>query len=288
MARKETDNGPVVHGKFLSHFRRTEVLAWSQFGRNHWSWDCVFPKRQPSHKFFMARSISPPGDQATTLRNLKVLVVLLVVSNILVGVLGVYLLRLVDRRYSELITLTVPVLNDLQTLTAKSVATMRSTNPIFFDNLGAQLESAIQRGQAQFDAERNLRAKLLAAQWLPASSAKRTEFQQAGDAFTRLGGEVLARYAAGQMAAASRLREETLRPAFERYQAAVTDISDVLFAESKLTSDDFTARTSHLTTIVLGVASWPVIVLIGLLMVTVAFVVAMMIAFRGKDLADTP
>jgi hypothetical protein len=236
----------------------------------------------------MARSVSHPGDQAATLRNLKVLVVLLVVSNILVGVLGVYLLRLVDRRYSDLVTHTVPVLNDLQTLTAKSVAAMRSTNPVFFEAAGAKLEAAVQHGQSALVDDRTLRAKLLGVDWLPDTSAKRKELQQAGDTFTQLGNQVLTLFATEKSAEAARVREEVLRPAFERYQTAVTKISDVLVGESTLVNNDFTAKTSSFTTLVLGVASWPVIALVGLLLLTAVFVIAMMIAFRGKDLADTP
>src|SRR5882757_9818254 len=118
----------------------------------------------------MARSVSNPSDQAATLRNLKVLVVLLVVSNIFVGVLGVYLLRLVDRRYSDLVTHTVPVLNDLQTLTAKSVAAMRGTNPVFFETAGTGLESAIRHSQSELDDDRGLRNRLLGVDWLPDTS----------------------------------------------------------------------------------------------------------------------
>ncbi len=236
----------------------------------------------------MARPVSSPNDQAATLRNLKVLVVLLVVSNILVGVLGVYLLRLVDQRYTDLVSHTVPVLNDLQTLTAKSVSAMRATYPGFFETPGVKRDAALQHGRTELGEESALRNKLLAAEWLPATSAKRKEFQQAGTAFTESGNIVLGLFSAGQAAEATRVREETLRPAFERYQTAVTKAADVLQDESASVSNNFTAKTSSFSTIVMGVASWPVIVLFGLLVLTAVFVIAMMIAFRGKDLADMP
>jgi hypothetical protein len=62
----------------------------------------------------------------------------------------------------------------------------------------------------------------------------------------------------------------------------------LLMSESTLVNNDFTAKTSSFSRIVLGVASWPVIALVGLLLLTAGFVIAMMIAFRGKDLAGTP
>jgi len=236
----------------------------------------------------MARLPTYPNDHAPSLRNLKLLVVLLAVSNILVGAFSVYLLRGVDRRYSELINHTVPVLNDLQTLTAISVEAMRGTNPAFFDATADKIESAIKHGRDVLESDRALRNSLLAAEWLPDTAAKRTEFQQAGEAFTQSGDNVLKLFAAGKGAEALRVREEITRPAFERYQAAITKIADLLLSESKTVNDSFSARTSRLSAIVISVASWPVLVLVALLLVTAVFVIVMMVAFRGKDLVDAP
>lgn len=236
----------------------------------------------------MARSTSHPNDHASSLRNLKLLVVVLAASNILVGAFSVYLLRGVDQRYSELIEHTAPVLNDLQTLTVRAAEAMRQTNPAFFTVSADKIPSAVKSGHTALDADRALRNKLLTAEWLPETSAKRTEFQQSGEAFIQAGNKVLDLFAAGQGEEANRVREAVLRQAFERYRNATTKIADLLLDESKITNDQFTARTSRLSTIVLSVASWPVLVLVVLLLVTAVFVIVMMIAFRGKDLADAP
>ena len=236
----------------------------------------------------MARLASYPNDHAPSLRNLKLLVIVLAISNILIGAFSVYLLRGVDQRYSELVDRTAPVLNDLQTLTAKSVEAMRGTNPVFFGATGDKMESAVKHGRGALEVDRALRSKQVAATWLPATSAKRTEFQRSGDAFTAAGGKVLDLFAAGQGAEAVRVREDVMRPAFERYQNAITRIADLLLDESKAVNDNFTAQTSRLSAIVISVASWPVIVLVGLLLITAIFVIVMMVAFRGKDLVDAP
>jgi hypothetical protein len=236
----------------------------------------------------MARPVSSPNDQAATLRNLKVLVVLLIISNLVVGALSVYLLRAVDRRYSELINRTAPVLNDLQTLTAKSTSAMRTTNLSFFENPADGLEAALQRSRAAIEVDRVLREKLLKADWLPSTAGKRQEFQQTGAAFTQLSQKILGIYATKENAEATRVREKELRPVFERYQESITKIADVLLDESNAVNDDYSTKTNRLSTVVLGVASWPVILLLGLLLLTAIFVLAMMVAFRGKDLADMP
>jgi hypothetical protein len=236
----------------------------------------------------MARTVSSPNDQAATLRNLKVLVVLLVVSNLVVGALSVFLLRVVDRRYSDLISHTAPVLNDLQTLTAKSTSAMRATNPTFFNGPADALAGAFEHGRTLIEADRALRAKLLKVDWLPATTAKRQEFQHAGEAFTEISQKVLGIYATKGAAEANRVRENDLRPVFERYQDSITKVADVLLDESNSANDDYSNKTNRLSTVVLGVASWPVILLLGLLLLTAIFVLAMMVAFRGKDLADMP
>ena len=237
----------------------------------------------------MSKSAFPGSpDHAATLRRMNFLVLLLVISNIATGVFSFYLLRSVDRRYSELIDHTVPVLNDLQTLTALSVEAMRGTNPRYFSVAAGEQAPAVKRGRAAVDADRALRAKLLKAEWLPATNAKRTEFKQTGDTFNRVGGEVLKLYEAGQTAEAIRMRETVLLPAFEQYQQATTKIADVLQDESELTNNDFSARTASLSTIVLGVAGWPLIVMMGLLLLTVCFVLVLMFVFRGKELGDMP
>src|SRR6266550_34403 len=78
------------------------------------------------------RSFNGSDDGASTVRQLKILVYVLVLSNIALGALGFYFLRTIDRKYSSLIDQMVPTLNDLQTLTAVSVGAMRSTNSTLF------------------------------------------------------------------------------------------------------------------------------------------------------------
>src|SRR5476649_1452827 len=91
---------------------------------------------------------SSPNDQATTLRNLKLLVILLAASNVLVGAISVYLLRTVDRRYTELISRTVPALNDLRELMTDTITTMRATNPVLLEKAGATRPGLIENMRA--------------------------------------------------------------------------------------------------------------------------------------------
>lgn len=216
------------------------------------------------------------------------LVVLLVVSNVATGIFSVYLLRKLDARYSELINQSVPVLNDMQTLTALTVEVMRSTNPSVVGRAPADSERGLARGRAALERERALQEKLIKRQWLAADHAARIEVERTGAEFSRLAGEFLNQLAGGMTPVLVEAREQKLRPAFERYQTALTVATDVLEAHSLRTNDALSADTGSLSKIVLGVAGWPLIVMIALLVLTVCFVVVLMFVFRGKELGDMP
>jgi hypothetical protein len=237
----------------------------------------------------VARSATPSShDQSSTIRQLKLLVVVLVLSNIGLGVFSFYLLRRVDRTYSDLIDQSVPVLNDLQTLTALAVSAMRGTNPTLFADAAGNRRETLEASRAALASEEALRNKLVTVEWVTGQNAERAHFRAAGEAFSRTATEVLAGYAAGQDAAALRLREEKLRAEFDRYLNSITKAADVLEAESSRQSDSLSAHTGSMSTVMLGIASWPVILLLGLLALTAIFVLVLMVLFRGREMNDMP
>ena len=237
----------------------------------------------------MAQSFtSSLPDSGATRRQLQLLVVILALSNIGLGLFSFYLLRKVDRGYKELIVRSVPVLNDLQTLTAKAIQAIRSTNPLLFEGSAEKRTEAQRLSLAAIDADRTLRTNLLAAGQLTAQPSDSREFQQSGESFTRLVTDVCQLLAAGQMAEAVRLREEGLRLAFERYLDATTKVADLLEDESLRASEDFSARTGSASRLVLGFASWPLLAAAGLVLVGALFILVFLVLFRGRDLSDGP
>ncbi len=236
----------------------------------------------------MSRLASSPNDQASTLRNLKLLVILLAASNILVGAISVYLLRAVDTRYSELIERTVPALNDLRELMTDTITTMRSTNPILLEKPGANRPGLMEAMHAALTTEQKFRTDLLTGAGLTHQPVDRSSLQKAGEAWENEVIGIIQLYPVSSAAEIAHERETKLRPAFEDYMGAIAKASDSVESIGLTSNKDFTAKTNTLSTIVLGVASWPVLLLLALLLLTVVFVIAMMIAFRGKDLADTP
>jgi hypothetical protein len=84
-------------------------------------------------------------------------------------------------------------------------------------------------------------------------------------------------FESGDRAEASRQREQSLRPAFDRYVTATTRAADMLKAQSLRTSGILTAKTGNVSNMMLGLASWPVIILCAFLLITAVFVMVILL-----------
>jgi hypothetical protein len=178
-------------------------------------------------------------------------------------------LRTIDRKYSTLIDQTVPTLNELQTLTAVSMAAMHNTSPTLFDTS----PEGIQHAHGAIESDRALRGKALERKWLALKPNERKEFRDAGDAFTRGALEVVALIESGRSPEANQLREQSLRPVFHRYVESTTKTADILEADSLKMSDTLTEKTGNFSHVMLGIGGWPVVI-VGLFFLTVIVFVA--------------
>jgi hypothetical protein len=227
-------------------------------------------------------------DQSATIRRLKRLVIALVLSNVGLGIFSFYLLRTTDRSYTQLISDSIPLMNALQTLTAESVDVMGTSMPALFDAPSADRTAIAQRSRVAFERERDTRVALLKNTLLTRLSAAHTELRATGERFTDTGVKVAALFGAGKTEEAKRLREQALRPAFDAYVDAATKAVDLLEAESLRVSNAITSKTGSFSTAVLGIGSWPIVLLVGLLLLTAVFVIVLMVLFRGREMGDTP
>lgn len=227
---------------------------------------------------------SAPRDDLAVIRKLKFLVALLVFSNVTIGIMGIYLLKVVDDRYTRLIERSVPLLSDLQTLTAKTVEAMRSTNPVLHD-APERREASVHRSQAAFEAERAQRAKVLGSDWGDFPADMRQIFVSASKGFSQSGQEVLALYQTDRAVEAGKLREVTLRPDFDRYLRATTKAADIVERRSLRESDGFTAKTSSLVRALLGFAGWPVFVVVAGVLFSTSSVALLLLAWRARSAA---
>ncbi len=224
-------------------------------------------------------------QEISILRQLKILVAVLIISNIALGVFGFSFLRTLDRKYSALIDRAVPTMNDLQELTTVAEAAMRGTNPILFGDSSQTRTETSQRGHNAVDRDRNLRNSILQREWLFKNVEERMNFHNLGEAFSRTAEKIIGLLESAENAEAGRQREELLRPAFERYIAATAKAANVLEAQSLKTSNALTAKTGSMSNMMIGFASWPLITLGIFFFVTAVFVIVVLlnVFFRNSE-----
>jgi hypothetical protein len=217
---------------------------------------------------------SPTSEsQHSAIRQLKLLVLVLIISNIALGIFGFFLLRAVDRKYSDLINQTVPSINQLQTLTAASIEAMRATNAILFQTPANEPTAVAQHSKSIIEHESAMRNSALNDGSVVLNQNDRAAVQETGNAFSREALQVVQMFESGRHDEAVGARETRLRPAFDRYVACLTKSADSLQEEGLRTSGSLSERTGNLSHMMLGVASWPVI-LVGLFFVTAMVFVA--------------
>ena len=231
------------------------------------------------------RTAKNRDEEAWTLRQFKVLVVVLILSNVILGTFGFYLLRSMDRKYSTLINQSVPALTELRTLTVFSLEAMRSTSPTLSGDTPQTRQEGAQRARVALERDRNLRNHVLRQDWLSRNGEARVNFEQAGEAFSQATKQVILLLESGQSSEGDQQREQIQRPAFNRYVAATTKAADMLEAESLQMNATLTETTGSASGVLIGFASWPLMIVGLLLAVTTLFVLGVLVNvyFRREE-----
>ena len=233
--------------------------------------------------------ITASRDQSSHVRRLRLTIVALIVSNILLGAVSVMLLRKLDARYTDLINRTVPTLNDLRSQTTDALAVFRTISSSTLHDLPeGRRQAALDLARAALAHERKDFATMLATPPFVDSPKfggllvkAAVPFEQGIDEFIRL-------YSEGKVSEAAEYREATVRPAFDRYLGVIALTASAIESSGLKDSDALTETTGRFSQIMIGLASWPLLLIAALLIFTLVFLAVLMVAFRGRDLSDTP
>jgi len=234
----------------------------------------------------MSLSSRSIDDQSATLRTLRALVVLLAISNVLIGGISVYLLQKVDDRYSRLVNRAVPALNDLRELVGETVIAVRLTNPSFFAGDAPMHPATIDAIHRAHQKVMDLRAGILAGRELDDEPEARDEVRKTGAAFDAVMRDVSATYASGELDEGLRIRVERLIPAFDQHLAAISTAADATERTSLGSSKKFSDSTASLSTLMLSVASWPVVLLALLALAALLFIAMLTASFHDPRCED--
>ena len=205
------------------------------------------------------------------------------------GTVSVTLLRSLDRRYTELINRTVPVMNDFRALTAETFATFRAlgTNALFNAPLAKQADALAQAGNA-LQKEKSVLGSVVASEPFAQRPALVSELKEKAVRFNDAAEELVRLFGAGKISEGNQCRENKLKPVFDAYLDTLARAADEVESSGLRDSDATTVTMEGFSKIMIGLASWPFLVISGLLLVTGLFVLVLMVAFRGREMSDAP
>jgi len=225
----------------------------------------------------MPNQLTATENIRAVVRQLKFLVVVLIISNIALGAFCFFLLRDIDRNYSALIDQSIPTLTRLQNLTVMASDTMRSTNPVLLEEPNARPAEIVRLGRIAVERGVERRNELLARDWVKNAETEQADIRTAGDAFDRAALDTLRLIEANQIPEAQKQRETVSRPAYNSYVAATTRASELLHTSSLQASTSLALRAGNMSKMILGFASWPLMILGVFLLFTAIFIISVLI-----------
>lgn len=186
------------------------------------------------------------------------LVVTLLVSNLAVGILSLFFLRSVNERYALLFERSIPVVNNLRTLTRELSFVQRLARRIVDpENEPAWKDLVPQMGDASVKARAHaldisdaelFRNTPHAAAIAGASRAYDTKV----DAYLEL-------VARGRLPDAHKYNVEVLRPDYDNYQLTLDAAADFVESQGNNLRDRYTQDSRFFGGLLLAFAGWPVI-----------------------------
>jgi hypothetical protein len=215
-----------------------------------------------------------------TLRTLKLVVTLLVLSNLVTGFSAFYLLGHIDKGYSDVLGPALPSLLELRQLTQETLNAHRALlNLLLAENAE---ESAIVRGQfvTAEQACRKLVEHLDDLEYGGPNSTVAADLNRAGMAYLENGLRVCSFMDGGRKQEALALRATKLRQTFETFQSAQNAAVAALCDEAAKTGAGLTASVNMLRWVILGICLLPALVMLGLGALFVVFLVQLMGIFR--------
>lgn len=223
-----------------------------------------------------------------TLQRLKLLAIVLVLSNFFLGLFSVYLIRRVDRDYSVLIDESVPVLHQLRAAGRENGRAFRGVIKALVTSDAAKCAAAIDEAKDSLRRGERLRSQVLASDALLREPALAREYAESGEACDRTVRDIVQRVTPEDTADAEKDRVERMIVAFDRQSAAGEKLTARVADQAEKDSGRYTADVRSRSVVVLGLAGWPLLVFAAIVVLTVAVVIVMLFVFRQADAGDGP
>ena len=216
------------------------------------------------------------------------LAIILVLSNFLLGVFSVYLLRRVDRDYSGLIDDSIPVFRENRALSHENGRVFRGVIGALVTSDPAECAEAIAQTKAALASSEQLRSKILAGDIVRQDPAMAREITESGRAVDKAVRDILQHITPQDTVDAEKTRVELMLTAFDRHSAMSDRLSTVVADRAEEISGHYTDQVRSRSEMVLGLAGWPLLLAASIVVLTVVVVIVMLFVFRQADVVDEP
>lgn len=200
-----------------------------------------------------------------------VLILALLASNLLVGVLSLLFLRSMEQRYAALFDRSVPLINNLRTLTRELGAVQRLARRVADPKNEAAWAALLPQM-----AEGSRMARTHALEISGMDSLKDSRHVKAlagyGRTYDEKVNEFLTLARAERIDEANRFNTEVLRPAYDEYMDALDDVAEFVEREGNDLRDRYAADSRLFGGFLLAFAGWPLLAA-GVIIVVMALLV---------------
>lgn len=200
-----------------------------------------------------------------------VLILALLASNLLVGVLSLLFLRSMEQRYAALFDRSVPLINNLRTLTRELGAVQRLARRVSDPKNEAAWATLL---PAMAEGSNNARNHALEISGMATLKDSRhvAALSGYGRTYDEKVNEFLALARADKIAEANRFNSEVLRPAYDDYMDALDDVANFVEREGSDLRDQYAQDSRLFGGFLLAFAGWPLLAA-GVIIVVMALLV---------------
>jgi hypothetical protein len=186
----------------------------------------------------------------------RIVAICLIISNIAVGAAGYFIVREMNRSYSELLQSSLPALNTVRALSWQLSRVQRGINRLG-DAHGPERAALLQRQATDKDDADGLLHQVVASIDAVVPPGTKDEIQAAHAAYTGAVGEWRALIAQDKPAEAAVLVVNKVRPAYDAYENLLDQLATVIHDNGITGNKKLSAQAGKLGGGLVLMASWP-------------------------------
>lgn len=224
----------------------------------------------------------------TSVRRLKLLVGVLVLSNCVLGVFSVALLRKLDRDYTALLDQTLPLIAQIRVVGRENTDVYRALVAGIVESDAKLCAESVQRAGKALERGRTARAQLLKSPTLQEKPGLLKEMADATAAYDDVARGIMAKLSPEMTPADQNASYNQLEQALERCRNSTRLLQEFVDARSQAISDSVSAEMRSRSNLVLGVAGWPLVIGVLIAIMVAGVLIVMFVILRRIGADDGP